>query len=298
MSGDLTGVRLSPSEIKFIYDGIAQGLRADGRSLFDARHMFLRLSLLPNANGSCRLRIRYSTSDVLCGIKLEIAGANASPFECNVELGALARSDLLGPVEASKRAERRGVELADKIRSWLERSLTLPTLIDEKSRWVCQIDFTVLGDGGNLHDLLFLACYCALRDTRIPDVIVNEDGTDFDISPEFSAARHLEVDELSLPVSCWFVANKCLIDPSAEEESCAGGACVVECAKNGDIKMLSKLGNGAYDSALYFEAISAASAFMKRVLKFVDMEMKSSEKKQSMNMGRLVFDDANQWNLY
>ena len=106
MSSELTGVRLSASEAKFIHDGITQSIRSDGRGLLDLRHVFIKLSLLPQANGSARVRSKFSSTDVLCGVKFEVGAMKEAPLQCSVEMGALSRSDLFGPLGPFDRSEQ------------------------------------------------------------------------------------------------------------------------------------------------------------------------------------------------
>ena len=296
MSSELTGVRLSPSEEKFIKDGIVQGIRSDGRGLFDLRHIYVKLSLLPQANGSARVRSKFSATDVLCGVKFEVGDVKSAPLQCAVEMGALARSDLFGPIEASKRAERRGVELADRLLDWLSGIVKLPTLIPGKAQWITTLECVVFGDGGNLQDSLFIACYAALRDARLPEVTLNDDSTDFDINAEYTAASHLDFnDRLTLPSTCWFIAGRCVSDPTGEEEACADGAMCVELHHSGKVKKTLKTGGGAVDLKSYMEAIGLASGTAKRIIKFIDSELDDSDKRFQSNIGKLVVQDQESW---
>ena len=66
-------MRLSSSERDFLLRGVEQGLRADGRGRHDFRSFELETGLAPQTNGSARLRCPHSHTDIVVGVKLEIA---------------------------------------------------------------------------------------------------------------------------------------------------------------------------------------------------------------------------------
>ena len=67
------GVRLSASEREFLLRGVDQGLRADGRGRHDFRSFEVETGLAPQTNGSARLRCPHAQTDIVVGVKLEIA---------------------------------------------------------------------------------------------------------------------------------------------------------------------------------------------------------------------------------
>ena len=80
---------LSLSERDFLRRGVEMDVRVDGRSRMDARECVQEIGLLPQANGSCRLRT-YDGSEVLVGIKMEIGEPfperpNEGRIVCHVE---------------------------------------------------------------------------------------------------------------------------------------------------------------------------------------------------------------------
>jgi len=293
----LTGIRLSPSEKKYVEDGIAHGVRRDGRGLRDLRHVNIKVGLLPQANGSARVRSVFSSTDVICGVKFEVGPFEDNPIQCSVELGTLARADLFGPVEAAKRAERRGVELADALTKWLQGSFELAPLVKGKAQWITFVDCVVLGDGGNLQDVLSLASYCALRDARIPQTIMNEDGTDFDIVADYGAAQVLDHSTFALTTTSWFVCGQILCDPTQEEEACADCAVSVNVDRRGKLRSVSKsAGTGVVSSTNLMNAISAAVGNAKQLLRFVDAELDAEKSAYDSRIGRLEVQDPEAWN--
>jgi len=269
----LTGVRLSPSEIKFITEGVEQSIRKDGRGLFDARSFQLDVSLLPHANGSARVRTAFSTTDVLCSVKFELGTIDDPTVNCSIDLSVLARADLFGQVEASKRAERRATELVDFLTRWLDDTIELPKLIN-KVKWLAFVDCVVFGDGGNLQDAISLGCYCALRDARIPETIVNEEDTDFDVNPDFGSATRLSFSSFSLTSTIWLVSGQLLVDPTSEEEVCAHCAICINFDRSGNVRSVVKTaGGGTFPSSKLPQAMTLARTFTRHLLKCVDTEL-------------------------
>ena len=62
---------LSEYERKFILDGIAGNLRADGRARDEYRHFSLQTALITNANGAARVRL-WGT-DILVAVKADVS---------------------------------------------------------------------------------------------------------------------------------------------------------------------------------------------------------------------------------
>lgn len=283
----MPSARLSASEVKFERDGIALGVRRDGRGLLDSRHVNLQVNLLPQANGSSRVRTMLAETDLVCGVRLEVGQFADQAVQCSVDLGAIARTDLFGQVEAQKRAERQGLELADQVLGWLAGSVCLPpALIPNKARWVLFVDVVVLADGGNLLDLISLAVYAALCNARVPVAVSkpededdNGDGAeDFDINPDILSAERLSVDQLTLAVTCWIISGQVVCDPTPEEEACADCGLVVAVSRLGEVASVHKLGAGkVLGSVLSNQVLPTAMSLAKQLFKFVDKEVASQE---------------------
>jgi hypothetical protein len=62
---------LSPSEVAFVLDSIAQGIRLDGRSHMDFRQITVQRNVAPTCMGSSRIVL--GATEVMIGIKAECA---------------------------------------------------------------------------------------------------------------------------------------------------------------------------------------------------------------------------------
>ena len=65
----------SKAEERFIAQGLAFGIRADGRACHDYRPVQLQLAVVPLANGSARCLV--GTSEVLVAIKARLQTTSA-----------------------------------------------------------------------------------------------------------------------------------------------------------------------------------------------------------------------------
>ena len=62
--------RLSEEERKFVVQGVQQDVRSDGRARLDYRHVTIECGLLPQANGSARLRVVNGSTDIIGAVKV------------------------------------------------------------------------------------------------------------------------------------------------------------------------------------------------------------------------------------
>ncbi|MCO5605603.1 hypothetical protein L7F22_059786 [Adiantum nelumboides] len=157
-------VGLSLAEKKYVEGGIAQGLRNDGRGLHDFRTFSVELAIIPQANGSARVRL--GATDVIASIKAELGRPlsgrpNQGRVEINIECS---------PTAAPQFEGRGGDELSLELSRALQRSLlgggsgtgaaidlSALSVIEGKLCWNLFIDGLVLSSDGNLLDVLAIA---------------------------------------------------------------------------------------------------------------------------------------------
>ncbi|KAL6987021.1 hypothetical protein U1Q18_012780 [Sarracenia purpurea var. burkii] len=70
-------VGLSDGEKHFIHGGIAQDLRSDGRKRLTYRPISVETGIIPQANGSAR--VKMGVTDVIASVKAELG--KPSPFQ-------------------------------------------------------------------------------------------------------------------------------------------------------------------------------------------------------------------------
>jgi exosome complex component RRP42 len=189
---------ISESEAAYVRASVAADVRSDGRARLRFRPCVLETGLLPQANGSARLRL--GDTDVLVSVKLEIG----EPLLSAPDSGRLSVSVECCP-SASPEFEGRGAavvqaELARAMERLLlsgggghgRRTSSCPSaapatpavqtggssgsgaldmqqlcVVHGEQVWVVYVDAMVLDSDGNLFDALSLCIRAALFQTRV-----------------------------------------------------------------------------------------------------------------------------------
>ncbi|CAI5465060.1 unnamed protein product [Closterium sp. Yama58-4] len=177
---------ISSAEGRFVTDGVAQNLRADGRTREVFRPFSLDTGVIPQATGSARLRL--GATHILACVKAEIGSPAAGrPWGGRIEL-----SVDCSPTATPAFRGRGGEELSQELTRVLERSflggadgsgaaveLGQLMLVERKSCWVLYLDALVLNMDGNLVDALSIAFKAALSNSVLPKVeVVMGEGED------------------------------------------------------------------------------------------------------------------------
>ncbi|XP_047984985.1 exosome complex component RRP42 [Leguminivora glycinivorella] len=222
----MTNLLLSPSEKVFILHGVQDDYRSDGRSNIDYRPMELETDVVSHASGSARLRL--ANTDILVGVKTEIDvpkpdKPDLGKIEFFVDCSANATPEFEG---------RGGEQLANSIANLMQRAyhssqafdLKQLSILEGKQCWKLYIDVLILESGGNLCDAVSLAVKAALFNTRIPLVkaaLMDGGNVDLQLSDDPYDSKLLDVGTAPLLVTLCKIGDKCVVDPSAEEESCS-----------------------------------------------------------------------------
>ena len=114
--------------------------------------------------------------------------------------------------------------------TWLQRVLMESDLVDferlsivqGQSAWRLQVVLVVLNDDGNLSDAMLLAAVAALRDTMLPNTMVDKEGV-VHIAQGESTSLCAAVCNLPIPLTAGFVKNVndnelLLVDPTKLEQ--------------------------------------------------------------------------------
>lgn len=202
-----TTMAISASEAHYIIESCVTDLRIDGRSKLEHRpytitnrstHSKTSQSATAPAfilsNGSSRVHLPGSTTDVVCSVKADLVHPSPSKpnqgiLELNVDLslcgggGTLEASSSGGGAQKRRRQQR---EEESQITSLLQR-LILPHAVNHeqlvvwpgKYVWRLAIDVMVLRCDGCVLDVSSIAIREALQNTRLPKVqAVMEGGSD------------------------------------------------------------------------------------------------------------------------
>uniref|UniRef100_A0A0C9RSH6 Ribosomal RNA-processing protein 42 n=1 Tax=Wollemia nobilis TaxID=56998 RepID=A0A0C9RSH6_9CONI len=280
-------VGLSLAEQHFIQGGIAQDLRSDGRGRQDFRSFSIEAGVIPQANGSARVRI--GSTDVIATVKADLG----KPSSYRPDQGKIEISIECSPTAAPEFERRGGDELSMELSGALQRSLlggksgagagidlTNLKVVEGKFCWDLYIEGLVVSSDGNLLDALGIAIKAALSNTCIPKVEVvpgtsPDQQEDIGISDdEFS---HLDTSRVPVIVTLTKVGRHYILDATLEEESQMSSAVSVSVNKLGHVCGLTKRGGAGLDPSIVLDMISVAQHFGQRLITLVDSEIAAAE---------------------
>lgn len=278
--------RLSEAEQRFLYDGVAQGLRSDGRGCFDCRRISFEMSPIVAAAGSCRLQA--GDTDLIVAVKCDISKPNRQTpnmghFQIQVEVSPSVSVALVQGMSAE--------DLGRQLSMLLEALCAGDDVVDRQAlcvlpgvfAWEVYVDVLVLTSGGNLLDSVSLAMCAALREARLPRVEVADPMEDTEHSqlkvddrPEMGQPIPLRRSPLCVTVSQ--IKDRFLLDVTPEEEICADASlCVVVDAKRGDVVGMHKMGRGLFDTSSMPIMLERCKATAASLMKQLDQELATHE---------------------
>jgi len=181
---------LSPAEMRYIIEGCVNDMRSDGRSTRDLRQYGITPSSnssssaastaamassapLVLSNGSSRVTLPGSDTDVLCSVRAELVVPSAlHPNEGAVELNV----DLLPSAASGSGGDNRRRRTEEMEIAAILTDLLLPHVVDRpalcvipgKYVWRLNVDVMVLTCDGNVVDVCALAIRSAIRSTVLP----------------------------------------------------------------------------------------------------------------------------------
>jgi len=248
--------RISEAERRFLVDGVAQGIRTDGRGCFDYRRISFEMGVVPSAVSSCKFQT--GETDILVGVKCELV----KPRRDSLDAGNFTIVVDVAPSVSKKVAEGANSDDWGRNLSVLIESLCAGDHVIDRPAlcvlpgvfaWEVYVDVVVLASGGNLLDSISLCLVVVLSQTLLPRVQVLEsleEGEQMQLKVDDRPENGIPFPLKKMPL-CVTVAqfdDKFLLDVTAEEESCADAMmCVVVDARSGDIMGLSKLGRGLFN---------------------------------------------------
>ncbi|XP_045779105.1 exosome complex component RRP42 [Maniola jurtina] len=228
----MAGILLSQTEKVYIRHGVQDDYRSDGRSNIDYRPMELETDVVSHASGSARLRL--ANTDILVGVKTEIDVPKP-------DKPGLGKIDFFVDCSANATPEfegRGGEQLANSISNMMQRAyqssqafdLKQLCIFEGKQCWKLYVDILILECGGNLCDAVSLAVKAALFNTRIPFVkaaLMDGGNVDLQLSDDPYDSKLLDVGSAPLLVTLCKIGDNCVVDPTAEEETCSAVSLIV-----------------------------------------------------------------------
>jgi len=248
---------ISVAEHKFLLDGVAQGMRNDGRGCFDYRRFSFETGPIPSAISSCRLRA--GETDLIVGVKCDVAKPHPErPDRGVLQIAVECAASVSAALAEGWGAEEWGLHLS----TLLESLCAGDSAVDRRKlcilpgtfAWEVYVDVLVLTSGGNLLDSISLALCATLLETRLPRVEVKEglepgEGMHLQVDDRPEVGTLFPLKQLPLCVTVAQIREKFLFDVTSEEECSADAMlCVVVDARCGDVVGLHKL-RGLFDTS-------------------------------------------------
>jgi exosome complex component RRP42 len=207
---------LSPAERSFLHDSLIRlpPIRPDRRADYQFRPLEAKTGFLPGSNGSARIRLMDGSECIISvKSKVVITALESALIECDV--------DISGHRDDSNYVSNLKYNLETVL---LENFPTGCLNLTTKYSYKLFIDCIVISHALYPLGLMSLACYLALKTSRLPLLISEVNDADIEEQPTFSddwdEARNLaEMPDFHPPISivAGVIGSNILFDPSAEE---------------------------------------------------------------------------------
>jgi len=254
---------LSVLEKEYVRQGVAVGVRGDGRGPQDYRAFSLQLGIIGQANGSCRIKLQ--NTEMLVSVKTEISDTDETAPECGKLLvhveccpSASPEYDGLGAKELNAELSR---VLAGSLLSGGAIDLRSLCIIPGKKCWTMFIDVLVLDSSGNLFDAASVGIRAALANTQVPALKVTRHGDEYEIelSDNPEDCTSIPVQRVPVIVTVSKVGKRFIVDTTLEEEMCADARVTAAVVQSGKFAMVQKGASGVIDPLALFDMLQVAS---------------------------------------
>jgi len=243
--------KISPSEQRYIINGIEQSMRNDGRSLLDYREFTVETGVQPQTNGSARVTLGQHT-DVLVGIKVEVGEVDPDFPDQGILQVHVECLPSASPEFEGRGAEELNATLAAALNNLIRNSFAIDwrtlCITPGKQCWIAYVDCLVLDSSGNLFDALAIGVKAALFNTKIPkiEVIELENGmTELEVSDDPADFTKLDTTNVPISVTMTKVGTKYIVDPSFQEELCMESRITIAINSKGNICSIQKGGSSS-----------------------------------------------------
>lgn len=290
----------SAGEKKFTAEGIASGVRIDGRPRLEYREVILETDVLPQCHGSARATIPDDGTDVMASVKVEIDKPDASAPDC----GSLEVSASCWASMSASAATRAGDDFAASLTRTLQALLVDSNVIDKKGLcimkrkycWRVYVDVLVLDNGGNLVDTAVVAALAALADTKLPKVRLYEGETkeDWDLELDddpFAFARLPGAAALPLAITFTQVGGHSVVDALLDEEACADSRVIVAVNRAGAVVSVQSEGPSGVTPPTLQACLQAAERIAPVLFGRIDRAIAASSAASAMAAASLGGDD-------
>ncbi|MDR2865955.1 MAG: exosome complex protein Rrp42 [Methanomassiliicoccaceae archaeon] len=215
---------------------LAEGKRADGRTLEEIRNISLETGVIESADGSAIAK--YGNTEVIVGVKI-IPG---TPFPDTPGKGVLTTGAELIPMAHPMFESGPPGEDAIELARVVDRGIRESGMVDVDALcmkpgeevWMCFIDIYALNYDGNLFDAMNLAAVAALRTATVP-------------AEQYGKGKNHPLPTTCIPISVTAakIGNTLILDPNFDEEQISSARLTVTTDDNGNYRAMQKGGQGS-----------------------------------------------------
>lgn len=228
-----------------LLNALKNNIRLDGRKCDEYREMKIEYGVTRNAEGSAKVTI--GDTEVIAGVKMSLETPypdtpDQGNFMVNVELLPLSNPDFEpGPPSIY------AIEIARVTDRGIRESKAIDTkklcLKKGEKVWGVIVDICPINDNGNLFDACAIATLAALKDTKLPKLIEEDETMSIDYKERTDEALPLNKEPIGVTV--WKFGDSLLVDPTRTEQSDFDSRITVTSTKDGTLCALQKGGNAA-----------------------------------------------------
>lgn len=266
---------LSNNEILFIQESLKQGLRVDGRGLFEVRKLSINFM---QKRG--HVEVSLGDSLVFCATEVTIDSPfpdrpNEGFLTFNVNYLPMAHPGFESVIGSnlSQRGRRFRNEISQELERLLEKTIKKSRALNPESlcivsgkfAWHVTVNMHILADHGNLNDLIVQACVLSLLHARIPDIKINPDKT----IEALNVWKPLSLHFLPICVSFGFCDGIAFLDPDSKEESVIDSRVVACVNVYGDVLAFQKAGAAGVEQETIFQCLDVAIVKAKEITKLL-----------------------------
>ncbi|XP_026227838.1 exosome complex component RRP43 [Anabas testudineus] len=255
---------------------LKENCRSDGRELSEFRATTLNIGSISTADGSALVKVGNTT--VICGIKAELTNTTVETpgkgyIVPNVDLPPLC-SSRFRPGPPGEQAQAASQFIADVIES--SEVIQTEDLCIERGKlcWVLYCDIMCLDYDGNVLDACIIALLAALKNTKLPEVIINTETSTPEVNLEKKQSLHIHKHPVGASF-CVFDDSILIVDPTSEEESLSTAQLTVVTDEEGQLCSLHKPGGTSLPGEKLQECISRATTRQREIQKLVDKVINS-----------------------
>ena len=228
-------------EKNYLNELLKNNYREDGRKLNEFREISMETNVIPQANGSARVKI--GKTEIIAGVKFGTGTPypdtpNEGMFMVNMELHPMSNEDFShGPPSPE------AIEISRVIDRAIRESKTVDfedlCIRPGELAWSLSVDIYPINADGNLFDAGVIAALLAIKTAKFPEI---EKETD-KVLHDTRTKKGLELKNVPVMVTVAKIGDSLVLDPNYEEEKIMDARVHIATIDNGNICAMQKGGS-------------------------------------------------------